>query len=482
MSSPSKIRTLILGGGPTALTALHHLSPSLNPVCLSARPSLWTPTYDITAPPKNIPETEVSPMYRSLSTNISKLLMRFNDLRMGEEVPLFPNRGDVERYLNDYERFVIDGLKGSKEFRRGIRVEKIDWKGKGKGWNVTYARIRGDGAGEDRKTEWFSHVVMAAGNYSFPKAIPETPGLEDWLKGGSERISIHSKYFRSPSQFSKSGDPPKRVLLVGSSASGLDISSHFGAASDELIHKPVLRSVRSRPPEKIDGNMGEKSGYWPGNHAIKEVGGIVRFHADGTVEFATGEREPVDVVVWCIGYVFRRPELDLSHGLAKDETLEDVTVETPSGSRFKNFYNHVVFVPDPTLVFLGTPQKVVPFAVTEAQAIYVNSVWTGQTQLPTTEQMREWEKDRLERKGEKGFHWMDGGEDGDYIDHLKDLSNGIGVDWTKRDRWERQNGAIRGEFVKWKVERGKVARTPEELGFEFKTQTAEETEKINQLI
>lgn len=62
-------------------------------------------------------------------------------------------------------------------------------------------------------------------------------------------------------------------------------------------------------------------------------------------------------------------------------------------------YEHILYMDDPTLAFVGIPQRVVPFPVAEVQAAWVSRIWAGRLAVPPTKVMEVWEKGMLEERG-----------------------------------------------------------------------------------
>ena len=86
--------------------------------------------------------------------------------------------------------------------------------------------------------------------------------------------------------------------------------------------------------------------------------------------------------------------------------------------------------------------KVIPFPLAEAQSAVLARLWSGRLDLPNQTEMEEWERKRVQEKGEgKGFHTLGAvGEDVDYL-------NGL-VEWAGRadqlEEEEEQEGPVDG--------------------------------------
>lgn len=81
------------------------------------------------------------------------------------------------------------------------------------------------------------------------------------------------------------------------------------------------------------------------------------------------------------------------------------TVLATDGRRVHNLHNHIFYIPDPTLVFIGLPYHVSTFNLYDFQAIAVAAVFSGRAALLSEEEMREEYRNYLQVKGsDKDFH------------------------------------------------------------------------------
>jgi cation diffusion facilitator CzcD-associated flavoprotein CzcO len=167
----------------------------------------------------------VSPLYDLLETNIPKELMRYSDQEWPSEAQLFPKHRTVKQYLEDYAKDVKSFIQ--------FETQVLDVKLKDAGlstWDLT-AKDLSTGA---KTTRTYDAVVVASGHFTVPY-LPGTPGIEAWDTSYPGIIS-HSKFYDSPEDFRD-----KKVVVVGSSASGLDI----GAQINEVSKGKVLASQKS---------------------------------------------------------------------------------------------------------------------------------------------------------------------------------------------------------------------------------------------
>jgi Flavin-binding monooxygenase-like len=217
---------------------------------------------------------------------------------------------------------------------------------------------------------------------------------------------------------------------VGNSASGIDVSVQIAA----IAQRPLLVSERSESPAYLNDNP-----------AIKIVPEIAEFLIpDRAVRFANGHIEKnVDHVLLCTGYLYSFPFLS---------SLLPPAV-TADGNRPSNLFQHIFYYPRPTLTFIGLPQKIIPFPLSEAQAAVIARVYSGRLQLPSLSEMMTWEANWIAKHGSgKTFNVLGYPLDAEYLNSLHDWSlhatrrNGLDNDgrgkhppyWNEKDQWLRK--------------------------------------------
>jgi len=368
-----------------------------------------------------------NPMYEHLNTNIPKALMAYSDHEFPTESLLFPTRQDVQEYLIQYSQDVRHLISFSTQIDEVRSLPENRWE----------LTIKSTVTGESKKAE-YDAIVLSNGHYSVP-FIPSVTGIEAFNTAYPGLIT-HSKIYRSPEGFKN-----KKVIVVGSAASGLDIGTQISL----ICKKPLFNSVRSSSPIKL-GQENKEEVPPIAEYLVEEKG--VRFE-NGRIE------KDIDAIVYCTGYFYSYPFL---------KSLNPPVVTT--GRRVEGLYQHLFNIAHPTLAFLVLPQKVVPFPISEVQAAAVARVWSNNLNLPSHEEMEKWEKKRVEDAGEgKGFHVMGYPKDAEYINGLHDWVKTSGFKkepafWSSEQIWLRVNyGDVRKKFV----ETGGHAKTIEELGFKF---------------
>lgn len=388
----------------------------------------------------------VSPMYDALETNIPTFLMQFSDKPFPRDSQLFPARTEVAEYLKEYAEEVRHLVNFQVQVT-DVRPQSSASRDK---WTVKTKHVLSQHENEGI----YDAVVIANGHFDVPY-VPDIKGIATWNDQFPGLIS-HSKTYRTPDAFRD-----KKVVVVGNAASGSDI----GAQISTVCKLPIIFSQRSATYSL------------PGRQAFKdEATEIVEFlpaSYSRAVQFADGRIEQgIDAIVFCTGYLYSYPFLDS----LKPPVISD-------GMRVQHVYRHIFYKDRPTLAFVGLPVKIIPFFISETQAAVISRLWSGRLDLPTREEMDQWENSVIaERGAEKGFHMLGFPLDADYFDEMLDWaltavpdialggSDGKGKlprRWGKQERWARERcPAIKKAFAEQGEGRYKI-RSMEELGFDF---------------
>jgi cation diffusion facilitator CzcD-associated flavoprotein CzcO len=363
---------------------------------------------------------------------------------------LFPKHGDVLAYLEEYGKDVrsmicfnaqITSVKCRHENGQDGE-EKTSWEVQSLHLPSTTARI-----------EIYDAVVVATGHYAVPY-IPDIEGIREWHESFPKSIS-HAKFFRSPDDLAE-----KKVVVVGSSASGLDISSQIAKVSAV----PLYLS------QKSESYLAKG---FASNANIEHAPQISRFvPEERKIVFADGTAAlDVDYIVFCTGYLYSMPFL---------EDLEPNPIG--DGTRVEWTFKHLFYAPEPTLAFLTLPQKIIPFPVAEAQSAILARVYSGRLSIPSFVEMQKWETDTIAERGSKGnFHTLGFPRDANYINELYDwamqadsregLENGgqgkLPKRWGPWEYWAREKFPIIKKAYGEKGEERRNVTTLEDLGFIF---------------
>ncbi|XP_075642553.1 flavin-containing monooxygenase FMO GS-OX-like 4 [Castanea sativa] len=292
-----------------------------------------------------------SSLYKSLRTNLPRECMGFRCYPFvtkddpDRDPRRYPGHREVLLYLQDFTlEFGIDELVRFETEVVRVRLEEEEEK-----WKIKSKQR----SGKD-ETEIFDAVVICNGHYTEPR-VAQIPGINEWP--GKQ---MHSHNYRVPEPFRD-----QVVVLIGSSASAVDISRDIAGVAKE-VHV-AARSV-------ADETSGEQSGY--DNMWLHPM--IESVRKDGTVIFQDGRFVHADIILHCTGYKYHFPFL---------ETNGIVNVDD---NRVGPLYKHV-FPPAlaPCLSFVGLPWKVVPFPMFELQSKWIAGVLSNQFALPTQEKMME---------------------------------------------------------------------------------------------
>jgi cation diffusion facilitator CzcD-associated flavoprotein CzcO len=390
-----------------------------------------------------------SPLYDYLETNIPKGLMAFSEHRFLADDPLFPPHARVLQYLEDYAADVR-ALIHLRHQVRDLRLDETSTSGE----DVWRMEIEDLNTGQV-SIHIYSHVVVANGHFVVP-SVPRINGLEEWSKAYPGAV-VHSKAYRKPEDYKD-----QKVLVIGNSASGLDIAHQVS----QQAQKPVIISSRSAstfargPLSPSTKGVGQCAEFLPPSAHNRGV----RFE-DGTIE------ENIDHVLFCTGYFYSVPFMkDFQPALITD------------GLRTQDVYRDLFHIHHPSLVLPVINQRVIPFPLAENQAAVVARVWSGRLRLPKKQEMRQWEADQIARHGNgKYFHLKPFPEDCEQINSLyqwakeaapvsglaNDGHGKLGSAYDRRMTWLRsQFPAIKGAYVA-KGENRQAVKTIEELGFDF---------------
>lgn len=359
-------RVAVVGGGAAGLAAASELRLEGHDVVLYEADErgvggVWrydARTEDDVLAASAARETVHSSMYASLRTNLPREVMAFDGFaftarRAGGDERRFPGHAAVQAYLAAFAQ--REGI--ADVVRLGSRVVRVAAAPGptnatfGKRWMVD---VGGPGA-EPRSEGVFDACVIANGHYSEPR-VPVTEGM-----GEFPGELCHSHNYREPSAYAG-----KRVVVLGASASGEDISRELATVAAE-VHLSA-RSWQNPEWAKATEPIGPRRNLW-------RRANLARLHADGRVEFVDGTSVEADAVMFCTGYKYQFDFLE--DGIV---SIEDNCVAP--------LWEHLL-VPGlgPSLSFIGLPWKVVPFPQFQLQARVVARALSGRIELPSSAEM-----------------------------------------------------------------------------------------------
>ncbi|KAJ8107185.1 hypothetical protein OPT61_g9038 [Boeremia exigua] len=336
-----------------------------------------------------------TPIYDGLTTNVPEIIMSLSDERFayGPFAPHWVPKQYIQNYFASHrtDRFLV------------LNTTVEDITRHGDGWKLILRRYDVVEKLDMWWAEHFDAVVIANGHYSVPY-IPSINGLEDYIRAFPGRI-LHSKFYRSPTHYYK-----KRVLVIGNSASGHDITAQLAQSGSVAL--PVYQSRRSR--SRWEGDTPPTGVAWqPIITSYNASSGAITF-ADGSV------LDNIDVVIYCTGY---KPSFPFWNSSENDGPLYDYTANKLSG-----FYQHTFSTKFPgSLGIIGVP-RVLTFRSFEYQAIALARLFSGReaTPLPSQDTMRDWEDVRTVKCKSEGrpFHTIlwDDGETLEWFQYLYNLA------------------------------------------------------------
>lgn len=315
-----------------------------------------------------------SPMYKSLETNIPNHIMRYNNHHFSEKLPLFPSRSDVLKYVQDYAKPVTPYIRYNSEVQSLLKNEEGKWSVKFVDYTENYP------TGQEYAEE-FEAVIISTGHYDLP-FLPNVEGIEQWNKKYPGSVQ-HSKYFDDPADYKD-----QNVLVIGNSASGLDISMQVAQYA-----KKVYRSIASASQMP-----------YVDDPRITDVPKIKSYDTEGKTILLDESQEgfdnkitslkDIDTIIYCTGYLYSFPFLK-SYTNPKDPEA----VINSSGKRLHRLYRHSFYIPDPSLSFVCMNRFIVPFPLAETQGAAIARYYSGRLSLPSKEEMLTQEKEIEQQRG-----------------------------------------------------------------------------------
>lgn len=367
-----------------------------------------------------------SGVYDNLFTNIPQNLMRFstsfNDSINKSNSKIyepFTTHENVLNYLNDYV-LKYDLLK---YIRFNSSVEKV-YKEDNK-WFISVCKFNNELKNFEFYTEKFDAVVISIGRFNIP-FYPKIQGMKEFTLN-NPNIIIHSKLFRKSNDLIN-----KKVLIVGSSVSALDIAQYLLPIC-ELHISSNSKTISIAAADDDDDNDDKKQNkkwsekiFSDNSLNWKKHGRILKFdNINNLIEFEDGTiEEKFDKIIFCTGYHLYYPFLDIP----ENENKEYISISSGfddnnnyAMTKVDNLYLYTFTISDPTLCHTGIAHNPLFFLTSEANAISIAGVWSNNKKLPSIEIQREFIKNRF--KGKKiGFQVYDETSIRDLINECYKLS------------------------------------------------------------
>ncbi|RMZ83294.1 hypothetical protein DV738_g1346, partial [Chaetothyriales sp. CBS 135597] len=314
-------------------------------------------------------------IYPLLETNIAAAAMEYSAepipdtrsewsiQRHGPDTP-FRHHSVIQQWLEDLVN--RNGYQDLVEYNTTVeRVRKNSGDGK---WEVVLRK-----PADDQQDYWwkeeFDAVIDASGHYNVPY-IPPTPGLVDFANAYPGSVE-HTKSFRGVEKYRG-----KRVIIVGASISGPDLAAALAGITASPLH-----CVTRGKYHPYFGDWAFRNPYILRHGPITHIDTPTR-----TVHFDDGTTvSDVDYIIFGTGYSWT------------EHFLPQIQVRN---NRVPGLYQHIFFRDDPSLVFVGAIAAGFTFKVFEWQAVLAARFLAGRVKLPPLEEQEQWERDRLEEKGD----------------------------------------------------------------------------------
>ncbi|XP_042209897.1 flavin-containing monooxygenase FMO GS-OX5-like isoform X2 [Homarus americanus] len=377
----------VIGAGAAGLCAARHIlaTRGMSPVVWEK--SLQSGGTWVYTPQRGKDEFDLpihSSIYENLKTNLPKEVMGFPDFPFPSGEESFLHHSQVLQYLDSYaEHYNLHPHIKYGHFVEEVKPVKQDESYTA--WDITVRDL------ESKKvfTTTCDALLVCNGHYS----LPQMPEIKDIDKFHGPKS--HSHDYREPSPYKDS-----KVVVLGASASGLDIALELATVAKEVL-------ISHNHPVPIPSEL-------PPN--VRQVRGVVSATENGFV-FGDGSSAEADMILYCTGYHFTFPFLTEDCGI----TVEDRIV--------KPLYKHLFNTKYPSMAFIGIPFQVCPFPLFDIQVQYVMAVLKGVVSLPPREKMDDAFVSHLHKQrrigyADKSYHQL---TPHGQINYTNELSAQIGI-------------------------------------------------------
>lgn len=365
---------------------------------------------EIVLPKTSQERFEETPSYQGIKTNIIEKMMTYSDVNSwntgdtNPEASKYVNGLVVQQYIDDYIKRNASDSTVDLQFNTTVEdVERIT-KNCNDGNQIPYQfklTIRKNIS--ENEDLWFQQtfdsIVISIGHYHVP-FIPKVDNL-DQVQSKFPSVVQHAKFYRNPTPYSG-----KKVIVVGSRASGADLSKFIADTATE-----VYQSIRNLATGAKKLSRKPNVHYKPiikNYQIIDDQNFKVIFDDDSEV------LNP-DHIIYCTGYQFSFPFLNRL--FEKDQV--DLTKE---GIIIPNLYQHTFLIHEPLINFIGVPIDGVSFRVFEYQAVLLSRFLTSKISLPSRKDQKQWILERLKSKGiTRAYHTIGVDDAFVYLNGLVDL-------------------------------------------------------------
>ena len=203
------------------------------------------------------------------------------------------------------------------------------------------------------------HGFVFSFSHFFKPFLPTLTGLEEF-----PGAVIHSHSYRQPASFKG-----LNVLVVGAGLSGQDIMLDLANHANTVYLCNWGSKISCKLPENIE-----------------QLPAISSVRGDGMVCFVNQEERKVDSIILCTGYEYEFPFLAKEAGIQVEN------------NRIISLYKHTFNALHPSMAIIGMTFPVLTWPLIDLQVQWVNSVWSGDKELPSIADMcRDSEEDYQQR-------------------------------------------------------------------------------------
>ena len=334
-------------------------------------------------------------LYNSLVTNLPKTAMQFSkdDVFSGksDSKSSFATHFEVQEYLEDYynRNELYNNIKLNtkvskvyKQKQTQIQIQNQDNNNNNNNnsnnnnnddekWIIeTESNNNNNNNDNDNNDNVFDAVIVCNGHYN-KAAYPNIPGVNQF-KG----LLMHSSKYDSHlvEEFRN-----KNILIVGARASATDIAREL----KQTCNSVCVADRGLHPTQK---------GSTSDDGILKHRPALSKILNENDIELINGEIiTNVDVIIWATGYDYDFPFLNGNYVTSNDRMVSPL-------------YQHLFYLHDPTLCFIGLPHSVVPFPLAFIQAKWITSIFNGKKLLPNEINRKKWlENFENDLKSKDGF-------------------------------------------------------------------------------
>lgn len=342
-----------------------------------------------------------SAMYKSLRCNIPKEIMCYREEPFAENTNSFVEHAQVLKYLQNFaEKHKLHDL-----IRLNTRVTAVTKQGEA--WRIEC---------EPKLMTYADAVVVCNGHYSVPNKW-SAPGSDSFVRSGG--VISHSQHYKEPHEFTD-----KRVLVIGSGPSGMDIGY-------EISHFASHLYISHRQPTALFKD--EVRSY------ITEVPQVERFVGGRDIQLVDNTIiRDIDYVLNCTGYKYDFPFLKPGEA--------GVSVSR-NGHCVKGLMKHLVAKQDVTLAFPGLPWSVIPFPLFQDQIAFLIALYRGKISMRRLRLLHE--RDRPPAVEDKYYHKF-GAKQWEYRRELASLAGREPVSTSEVEVAHDSSSARRRDFTEFR--------------------------------